>query len=476
MKNVKQIAQFLFLLCCSFAIAQAPQRMSYQAVVRNASGNLVANANVGIRISILQGSASGTAVYIETHTVTTNENGLATLQIGGGNVQSGNFSTINWGNGTYFIQTETDPNGGSNYSISGTSQLLSVPYALYAENTKNQGRTTIYLTGDITDAEAAQRVANEAGPHTESIYITNTTALTNISIDKISDLRNIVIENNSALQSVTMNTVKTTYESFSVLNCPNLLNLTLNNYEKAGGTIGINNSNGNPAFAIAMPNLVKIDCFSIVLWVKNISLPSLTTIATQSASNSSFVASESINLPALTNIKGAGIGFNTAAINIASLATASSFRISGNLSTVNLNALNSGNIEIYNALALTQLTIPNLTSGGIHATYSNLVQISLPNLTTLDAMSPGFNIENNSHLTQLSFPMLSNITNYANILLRNNAFPSSEVNNILHQMLPLTPSGYSLYISGQTPHAPPTGQGIIDKQTLVSHGNHIFTD
>lgn len=126
----------LVLFLCVFVLnifAQTPQKMSYQSVVRNNSGVLVANANVGIKISILQGTISGTVMYSETHTVLTNSNGLANLEIGSGTVVSGNFATINWSNGPYFIKTETDTAGGTNYTISGTSQLLSVPYALLSE-------------------------------------------------------------------------------------------------------------------------------------------------------------------------------------------------------------------------------------------------------------------------------------------------------------------------------------------------------
>jgi len=111
--------------------------MSYQAVIRNSSNALVTNSAVGMRISILQTSATGTAVYVETQTPTTNANGLASVEIGGGTVVSGNFTTIAWANGPYFVKTETDPAGGTSYSITGTSQLLSVPYALYATNAGN---------------------------------------------------------------------------------------------------------------------------------------------------------------------------------------------------------------------------------------------------------------------------------------------------------------------------------------------------
>ena len=116
-----------------YSVAQSPQKMTYQSVVRNASNTLISNSPVGVQISILQESSSGLAVYIERHTVTTNTNGLATMEIGNGTPVSGSFSSINWANGPYYLKSETDPAGGTVYSISATSQLLSVPYALYAE-------------------------------------------------------------------------------------------------------------------------------------------------------------------------------------------------------------------------------------------------------------------------------------------------------------------------------------------------------
>ena len=114
--------------------AQAPQKMSYQAVVRDASEVLLTETTVGMQISILEGSPTGTPVYVETHTPTTNTNGLATLAVGEGSVVTGDFSMIDWGSDDYYIKSEIDPDGGTSYTIEGTSQLLSVPYALYAEN------------------------------------------------------------------------------------------------------------------------------------------------------------------------------------------------------------------------------------------------------------------------------------------------------------------------------------------------------
>lgn len=131
---MKQIIALCAAILMNLAmLAQAPNKMSYQAVIRNSSNILVTNQTVGIRISILQGSANGTAIYVETQTPSTNANGLVSIEIGGGTIVAGNFSTIDWANGPFFIKTETDPFGGTNYIISGTSQFLSVPYALYAE-------------------------------------------------------------------------------------------------------------------------------------------------------------------------------------------------------------------------------------------------------------------------------------------------------------------------------------------------------
>ena len=113
--------------------AQSPEKMSYQAVIRDASDNLITDTPIGMQISILQGSASGTAVYVETQEPSTNANGLVSIEIGTGTVESGDFTTIDWANGPYFIKTETDPTGGTSYTITGTSQLLSVPYALHAK-------------------------------------------------------------------------------------------------------------------------------------------------------------------------------------------------------------------------------------------------------------------------------------------------------------------------------------------------------
>ena len=144
MKKIITVCAVLLMTASVFA--QAPEKMSYQAVVRDGSNALVSSTAVGMQISILQGSASGTAVYVETQTPTSNINGLVSLEIGSGTVVSGDFTTIDWANGPYFIKTETDPTGGTSYTITGTSQLLSVPYALHA-------KTAETVTGGITETD-----------------------------------------------------------------------------------------------------------------------------------------------------------------------------------------------------------------------------------------------------------------------------------------------------------------------------------
>ena len=135
---MKKVYTFFFaVILTAICLAQAPRKMSYQAVIRDGNSTLVQSHAVGMRIQILQTSEFGAAVYVETHSTTTNVNGLVTLEIGSGNVVLGTFAGINWADGPYFLKTETDPEGGTNYTIKGTSQLLSVPYALYTKTAEN---------------------------------------------------------------------------------------------------------------------------------------------------------------------------------------------------------------------------------------------------------------------------------------------------------------------------------------------------
>ena len=154
---------FTFIFASLVAFSQAPNAMSYQAVIRDANNDLVSNQSVGMQISILQGSASGSSVYTETQTASTNDNGLVSIAIGEGTT-SDDFSSVDWANGPYFIKTETDPTGGSNYTITGTSQLLSVPYAMHAKTAENT------FSGDYNDLN--NRPSNISSFNNDAGYIT----------------------------------------------------------------------------------------------------------------------------------------------------------------------------------------------------------------------------------------------------------------------------------------------------------------
>ncbi len=166
----KLITFFAVILIAEFSWGQVPETMSYQAVIRDNSGAIMTNHNVGIQLSILQGAFDGTAVYVERQFPTTNENGLITIEIGSdaATVVSGTFADIDWPGGPFFIKTEVDVNGGSNYTIESTSQLLSVPYAFHANTADN-------LTYEITESDPV---------YTES-------PAANITSDDVTNLENL---------------------------------------------------------------------------------------------------------------------------------------------------------------------------------------------------------------------------------------------------------------------------------------------
>ena len=159
---MKNSILFLVLLQSLLILAQAPQKMTYQSVVRNSANALVSNQAVGVRLSLLEGSLSGTTVYSETQTVTTNANGLFTLEAGGGTPTQGVFADIVWGNGTHYLKSEIDPTGGTNYALSSTKELLSVPYAL-------NGITTAQADAIISQADAITSQASAIAAMQEQI-------------------------------------------------------------------------------------------------------------------------------------------------------------------------------------------------------------------------------------------------------------------------------------------------------------------
>lgn len=149
---------FALVLLASLAMAQSPFQFNFQAVARNIAGNPLTNQAVDFRLSILQGTMDGTAVYIEEQAAATNNFGLANLLVGSGTASLGNLSTVDWAVGPYFLQVELDIQNGEGYQLMGVSALASVPYALHAKTSEQAGPV------GPAGAQGEQGAQGETGP------------------------------------------------------------------------------------------------------------------------------------------------------------------------------------------------------------------------------------------------------------------------------------------------------------------------
>lgn len=189
MKNVYPI--LLFLLSFNLVQAQAPQAFSYQAVARDASNNAIVNQEISLQVSILDGTVDGLPIYVETHTAQTNDIGLFALEIGRGTPTMGVFSDIKWGINNRFLKVEMDRNGGTNYELVGTSQFLSVPYALYAENVNPESVSKFFdyrfrLRGRETEIRFFTK-GSSAGFRVISFYLGGDDELIEYSVEGLPD-------------------------------------------------------------------------------------------------------------------------------------------------------------------------------------------------------------------------------------------------------------------------------------------------
>lgn len=556
MKNIKSILFVLLAQCLTFSLfAQAPDLINYQAVARNSSGNPIQSQAIGIKISILQGSATGTAVYEETHTPTTDNYGAFNLSIGGGTVVSGGFSGINWGSFSHYLKIEMDASGGANYTPMGTTQMVSVPYAKYAEkagsvtggtSSGSNGKTFVYLVGDITDAQAAAIIASDVGPNTQIVRIENTTQLTTVDLSALVEVGEIWIDNNEALTSINLNNLEKVYNFISVnYNGSSLTNLSLPklNYARqlsiehttlatfnaplfVNGYLGINSEiltsvniplftgdlslNGNGSSPLSTLNIPAITKSHIELGglpsltllnlsnmteggislnnmsgLSTLTTPNITTLNNLRITNCSTLTI--LNFPSLTSVE-YDINLedlnNLSTLSMPVLTTAKRFYVStcATLASISLSNLTSlsgnGGLSLATLANLTSLNLPALSTAASIGIYkcSKITSVDFPALTSLTEYSLA--ITENDLLTSIGIANLSTITDTDSYIgLNNNALTSASVNTLLAKFVTLSPalSGANIYLYGQTPAAPPTGQGITDKATLQVN-NSVSTD
>jgi hypothetical protein len=390
LKNMKKLFTLLALIVISTITAQAPQGFNYQATVRNSSGALIINQNVYFKFNIMLNSQTSVPVYTETHYVPTDDLGQVNLTIGSGTPTTGTFAGINWASGTYYLGIELSTTNATSYVAMGTTQLLSVPYALYANSagsSQSQGKTSIYLTGDITNAEAAAKIAAELGPETENIYIRNTTQLTTVDLSTMVNATDIRVSGNAVLTNVDLSGLINVYERF--------------------------------------------------YFDRN---PTLNTLLVQSLTN------------------------------------AYEFQVN-NVTTLNLSSLTQCNY-LYVENIVNFIPPSNIESCSFIGIFSmpNLNTLSFPSLVSCSSIDvvASISISNNLQLTSISFPVLESCSN---VFITENALTSTNINSLLNKFLTVSPTvAKTIQLIGQTPPAPPTGQGLIDKQTLIDAGNSVLTD
>jgi hypothetical protein len=432
----------IVLSTCLFLVnfAQAPQGLNYQGVARNNVGVELPNQNIGIQLSILDGAATGTVLYTETHALLTDANGLFTLVIGFGTPTTGTFSAVNWAvGGSKWLKVSMDAAGGSNYQLMGTSQLLSVPYALFAGNVANNGgKQTLVLSDNVTDSQAAAIIAAEVGPNTQEIRIVGTTNLTTVNLSMITTAIDIQVANNSALTTLNLSGLTRCDGQLKIYNCPALNNLNLS------------------------------------------ALTKITTIGLQ-IDNTGL---SSVNLNTLTKCNGEmniNNNLNLTALNLSALTNLYALYLINNplLPSININSLtlNTGNLNISNNSQLTSISLPNLSTSTNIGIFNNTLLTTI-NLITLTSISTCY-MANNAFSSN-PFPNLTSITggSNANFNLSNNKLSVSAVNNILLKLVNISPTltGKFINLNNQTPIAPPSGQGITDKATLITNGNTVTTD
>ena len=256
MKKFRNIFIVLLLVNASLLKAQAPQGFKYQTSVRDNSGNLLANKLIAIKLSLIKDSAYGTTVYSEKFNVSTNDFGIANLNVGSGNVLQGTFTSINWNSGSFFLKIDIDMNNGTNFQYMGTSQLLSVPFAMYAtksgssvddgDKDPTNELQTLSVTGNKLNLSQANQVNIDADTTNElqQLTLTNNTLQLNknggnIDLTKFAvDSQQLSLNGNTLSISKGNNVRLNDIDSTNELQLLTLVNDTLK-LSKNGGNVNL---------------------------------------------------------------------------------------------------------------------------------------------------------------------------------------------------------------------------------------------
>ena len=518
MKTKLLLFNFYLLLTVGLQ-AQVPNAFSYQGVARNNTGQSLANQAISIRASILNTSATGTAVYEETHTATTNAFGLFTLSIGSGTATTGTFAAIDWAVNTKFLKIEMDATGGSNYTLAGTTQLLSVPYAQFAKNSTPQtisvtgnnltisggntvalpvgggGKTFVTISGNLTNAQAVAKLASEGGLNTQVISILNCSALTSIDLSAYTNLYSLNVKGNTVLSSIILTSLQEVASDFIFLDNPALTTLTFPALTYCGQ--GMNIENNNALSSINAP-VLKSSGGGLNFYNNT----QLSTISLTNLDNAYYLDVQ--DCPSLTTLSIAN--YKTGGLSIEQCPLLTSLNIpiwagdwlsleTSGFTTLTVPSVVNARINIYNNINLTSISIAKLNDAEISFSGNSLLaSVNLPLLATaqvsiyspkitslnfvaLTTIKGNFQISS-PLLTSISLPVLSTYTNGSSTQINiGGALNSATVNSLLAKFAAISPilSGVTINLY-QSPSAPPTGQGITDKNTLISRGNTVSTN
>lgn len=295
----------------------------------------------------------------------------------------------------------------------------------------NTGKVTVFITGNVTDAEAADIIATDFGTSTQVVNILNTTQLTTVDLSMATTLVDLKLDGNAQLSSI-----------------------DLSNLETVNGDLTIGYGNDNPALtSLSLPKLQQI-YGSTIFYSSGLTALSMPLLETTGDLNFSVTLS-SLDVSSLTTVNGGLSGFDFT------------------ITALDLSKLESvrDDFQLYRG-AMTSIDLSSLTTIRDCRFEDNnaLTSLDLPSLTTI---SSEVDIENNDNLQSVTLPALTSVSS----LNLRNALTSASVNSILAKLVSISPaiSSANIYLE-QTPAAPPTGQGITDKNTLVSNGNTVYTD